>query len=596
MEVTKSNFKEVLPVLTQCILDSSFVAIDTEFSGLTSKKRANALDTCEERYQKLANGVKDFMILQFGLCTFSWDDEQRQYVANPFNFYIFPKPYNRQMPDMRFLCQSSSLAFLADQNFDFNKWISEGIPFLLPPDEERLRRMVASNREQPTPRDTPSVPNTEETAMPIPPHFEKTMELIMTKVENFVKDPEQKSLNLPPSTPLLRKLVFSSVKAVYKTGLHLESKHNEDNDKFIVIMKCSEQEKVNLENEKFDREQDGIEEAVGFTKVIRLLSQSGKVIVGHNMLLDLLHMIRLFVAPLPNDLAGFKALVKCALPRLIDTKVMSSTAPIQGLFPLTHLEKVYEACSEAPFVKPNVVVPRFDGYSDVAKAHEAGYDAYMTGVAFAAMASYLEKQRDGSTPSGDVDFDIVKPFLNKIFLFPRMEDIPYLNLDDKDLSPNRDHVFHVEHPDSWQFADIQKLFKDFGYVYITKVGTTSAFVSLTKRERATRVMQRLNRGNAPYVIQTYNEYHGIDGDDGRGGKRTHDQSDQDHGSFLNHSSSSTTSFNTPSKTPETVSVKRSKDDLSPCEVEEGELPQSPGPAKKKIKGQHTFFEEPTEWF
>ena len=595
--MTRLNFKEVLPAITEAILNSSFVAIDAEFSGLTAKKRANALDTCEERYQKLVNGVKDFTIMQFGMCTFSWDDEQQHYVAKPFNFYIFPKPYNRQMPDMRFLCQSSSLDFLADQKFDFNKWICEGIPFLLPSDEERLRKMVGANRERPTPSDKSSVPDTEEKIMPIPPHFEKTMEVIMSKVEKFVKDPEQKSLNLPPSTPLLRKLVYSSVKAVHKTGLHLESKCNEDNDKFIMITKCSEQEKVNLENEKFDREQDEIEQAVGFTKVIRLLSQSGKVIIGHNMLLDLLHMIKLFVAPLPNDLAGFKALVKAVLPRLIDTKVMSSTEPIQGLFPLTHLEKVYKGCLEAPFVKPKISVPEgFEDYSDSSKAHEAGCDAYMTGVAFAAMASYLEKQHNGSTPSGEVNFEVVKPFLNKIFLFPRMEDIPYLNLDDKDLTPSRDHVFHIQHPDSWQFSDIQKLFKDFGYVYVTKVDGTSAFISLTKRERANKVMQKLDRRNVPYLIQTYNEYHGIDGCDGHDGEPALGRGNQDgHGSFLNYSSTSTTSFNTPTKTPETVSVKRSKDDLSSSEVEEGELPHSPGPAKKKLKGQDTFFEEPDEW-
>ena len=604
MEVTRLNFKEALPVISEAIEDSSFIAIDAEFSGLTARKRENAMDTCDERYQKLINGVKDFTIMQFGICTFSWDDEQQQYIAKPFNFYIFPKPYNRQMPDARFLCQSSSLDFLAGQGFDFNKWITQGIPFLLPSDEDRLRQMVGAYHGQPAPNGTPSMPNTEETPMPIPPALEKTIECIMKKVEKFIEDPEEKSLSLPPLSPLVRKLIYSSVKAAHKTGLHLESKKNEDGDKYIMITKCSEEEKKDMENEKFDQEQVGIEQAVGFAKVIRLLSQSGKAILGHNMLLDLLHTIRLFIAPLPNNLDNFKALVKGVLPRLIDTKVMASTEPLQGCFPLSHLQEVYNKSSEAPFVKPNVLFAEgFGDYSDESKAHEAGFDAYMTGVVFIAMAAFLEKQRDGSAPCGEMDFEIIKPFLNKVFLFPRMEDIPYLNLDGKDFMPSRNHVFHIEHPENWSFSDIQKLFKDFGYVYVTKVNKTSAFVSVAKRERATRVMQKLGKGDVPYRIQTYNEYHGFDdgdddvdldggGDDGdNGGKDGTDA----HGSFLNESHTDTPSLETPSKTPENVSSKRMKDDVSSSEVEDGELPDSPEPAPKKLKSEHTYFEEPDEW-
>ena len=610
MDVTRSNFRDILPVISEAIESSSFISIDVEFSGLTSKKRENAMDTCNERYQKLVSGIKDFMIMQFGICTFSWDSENQQYTAKPFNFYIFPKPYNRQMPDSRFLCQSSSLNFLAEQGFDFNKWISEGIAFLVPADENKLRRMVSAHGDQETPNGGTSTPKAEQEPMAIPPAFEKTIKLIMEKVEKFVNDPEKKSFNLPPSTPLVRKLVYSSVNSAYETGLYLESKTNEENEKFIMITKCTEEEKKDLESKKFDQENVEIEQAVGFSKVVRLLSQSGKVILGHNMLLDLLHTIRLFVSPLPNNLDGFKALIKGVLPRLVDTKVMASTAPLAEHFTLSHLQEVYRKSSEAPFVKPNIQFAEgFDKYTDGKKAHEAGFDAYMTGVAFIAMASFLEKQRDGNITCGEVDFEVIKPFLNKLFLFPRMEDIPYLNLDGNDLTPSRNHVFHIEHPDSWQFSNIQKLFKDFGYVYITKIDGRSAFVSLAKRERASRVLKKLGRGDVPYRIQTYNDFHGIDVDDDKDGGYCVDGGNgyisyQETGanvSFLNESSSSTPSssstqsFYTPNKTQETVSSNKSKEDAFASEMEEGELPGSPEPVKKKLKGEHTFFEEPDDW-
>jgi len=43
-----------------------------------------------------------------------------------YNFYIFPTPHVRSAPDPWFLCQTSSMDFLASQGFDFNKLFKEG--------------------------------------------------------------------------------------------------------------------------------------------------------------------------------------------------------------------------------------------------------------------------------------------------------------------------------------------------------------------------------------------------------------------------------------------------------------------------------------
>lgn len=603
MEVTRLNFKEALPVISEAIEDASFLAIDAEFSGLTVKKKSNSLDTCEERYHKLIYGIKDFTILQFGISTFSWDEEQQQYVAKPFNFYIFPKPYNRQMPDMKFLCQSSSMDFLASQGFDFNKWIYHGIPFLLPYDEDKLRRLMETRREedlneQNSTTTTPKTKKGKYQSITIPPEFEKTIENIMKKIAEFIEDPNEKTLSLPPSTPFVRKLVYGSVKSTYKSGLHLESKVIEKDKKHIVISKVTEDEKKYLENEKSNREDNEIELAIGFSKVIRMISQSGKIILGHNMLLDLLHMIRLFSCPLPGDLDGFKALVRGIFPRLVDTKLMASTKPLQDHFPLTHLEEVYKKSSEEPFQKPNVLLAEgFEQYLESSKAHEAGFDAYITGVSFLAMVSYLQKLRDGAVSETEIDFEVTKPFLNKIFLFPRIEDIPYLNLSGSDLTPNRDHVFYVEFPETWQFSDIQSLFKDFGYVYISRLNSTSAFVSVAKRERATKVLYKLDIDDVPYRIMSYNEYHNgstEDDEDGAGGS--------DYPQNKSHDVSPTPSPRvSPSPKPARASRELTKE-VTPLddEVEEGELPDSPEasnsaePPRKKPKNQQDF-EEPDEW-
>ena len=617
MEVTRQNFKETLPLISQAIEDASFLAIDAEFTGLTSRLRRaeNSLDTCEERYEKLKEGIKDFTIPQFGLCAFIWDEEQRQYVAKPFNFYIFPKPYSRQMPDMRFVCQSSSLDFLANQGFDFNKWINHGIPFLLPHSEEKLRQLLESRRDEDknesgTCLETPNGSKGNQDVT-IPSEYVKTIEYVMKTVAEFTADPSVESLDLPPSTPFVRKLVYSSVKSAYKSGLHLESKVDKQNKKFIQIVKVSEEEKKSLENKKSERENEEFEIAVGFSKVVRLISQSGKVILGHNVLLDPLHTIRLFICPLPGHLSGFKALVKSTLPRLIDTKVMASTAPLQQHFALTHLNELYKKTNEDPFVKPDVILPEdFGVYSEGEKSHEAGFDAYMTGVSFIAMVAYLQKLRDGDVLDTQIDFEIIKPFLNKIFLFPRIEDVPYLNLSGEDLMPNRDHVFYLDHfPETWQFSDIQALFKNFGYVYVTRLNGTSAYVSVAKKERATKVLYNLDKDGAPYRIMSYKEYQDLCNDE--------DSAESSYYS-LNKSQDTSPAENASNPEAAKISKKPSKesapsdgevedgeiaDSPEPLrkkprgheEVEDGEIPDSPEPPKKKAKGQHTWFDEPDDW-
>lgn len=44
----------------------------------------------------------------------------------------------------------------------------------------------------------------------------------------------------------------------------------------------------------------------------------GKLIVGHNMLLDLCHVIRQFFNPLPETYSEFKALVHGLFPKYIN--------------------------------------------------------------------------------------------------------------------------------------------------------------------------------------------------------------------------------------------------------------------------------------
>jgi poly(A)-specific ribonuclease len=101
-------------------------------------------DTLEERYRKVKRAGESFLVTQFGLSTVHVDDAQ-QFSIKTWNFYIFPRPYGTS--DERFLCQASSLQFLSEHGFDFNKFIGEGIPFINLSKTEQLRQRLEKRIE-----------------------------------------------------------------------------------------------------------------------------------------------------------------------------------------------------------------------------------------------------------------------------------------------------------------------------------------------------------------------------------------------------------------------------------------------------------------
>ncbi|CAJ0919250.1 unnamed protein product [Ranitomeya imitator] len=146
----KPNFKDQLPAVCQAIAEADFLAIDGEFSGISDGPSftalTNSLDTAEERYQKLKQHSMEFLLFQFGLCTFTYDSKKAKYIMKSFNFYIFPRPFSRNSPDKKFVCQSSSIDFLANQGFDFNKVFRDGIPYLNQEEERQLRDQQEDKR------------------------------------------------------------------------------------------------------------------------------------------------------------------------------------------------------------------------------------------------------------------------------------------------------------------------------------------------------------------------------------------------------------------------------------------------------------------
>ncbi|NWX27914.1 PARN ribonuclease, partial [Notiomystis cincta] len=540
-----ADFKDNLNKVYEAIEESDFLAIDGEFSGISDGPSVSALtngfDTPEERYQKLKKHSMDFLLFQFGLCTFKYDDTEEKYIMKSFNFYIFPKPFNRNSPDVKFVCQSSSIDFLANQGFDFNKVFRNGIPYLNQEEERQLREQYDEKRSQANGAGSLSYisPNSTKCPVTIPEDQKKFVEKVVEQIEDLLKNEESESLELEPCTGFQRKLIYQTLSWKYPKGIHVETLESDKKERYIVISKVDEEERKRREQQKQAKEQEELNDAVGFSRVVHAIANSGKLVIGHNMLLDVMHTIHQFYCPLPDDLAkwaffSFKLFSSCFVSRLLDTKLMASTQPFKEIINNTSLAELEKRLKEVPFSPPKVEsaegFPSYDTASE--QLHEAGYDAYITGLCFISMANFLGTCEVFSRPSPwcfcscllHTEFilhssgsflsppknhvsarsKLIEPFFNKLFLM-RVMDIPYLNLEGPDLQPKRDHVLHVTFPKEWKTSDLYQLFSAFGNIQVSWIDDTSAFVSLSQAEQV-QIAVNTSRYAESYRIQTYAEY------------------------------------------------------------------------------------------
>ncbi|KAL1417575.1 hypothetical protein MTO96_006130 [Rhipicephalus appendiculatus] len=148
MEVTAENFQEQYGVLKAALENASFVAIDCEFTGLELERSTHAYDTPEERYRKLRESSLDFLVVQVGVCVFQHDKEKRGYKYKAFNFYVCPKQTVKGAPDRMFRCQASSLQFLSQHGFDFNKLFSHGVSYLRTDEAAQLSQALSERHAQ----------------------------------------------------------------------------------------------------------------------------------------------------------------------------------------------------------------------------------------------------------------------------------------------------------------------------------------------------------------------------------------------------------------------------------------------------------------
>ncbi|XP_067149619.1 poly(A)-specific ribonuclease PNLDC1 isoform X1 [Apteryx mantelli] len=406
MDVGAAGFERRLPRLRGLLRRAAFLGLDMEFTGLHSafpqNNKPSLFDSPAEWYLKARRSVQRFTVSQFGLAIFS-NENSNKYVVHSYNFFLFPSTFG--VMDAEFTLSASSIQFLSHYGFDYNKFLKDGIPYMNELQEKSLSQHLLAGSWK-----VCSVLDRDK------------MKKAIDEVTCWIAAAEEEETMILQD---LSGIQMFEVQLVLRRALkNVWTQPLGDNE--VIVKKVSPQHRWLLENSSHDSCQKELilMSARGFTNLFQALVKAKKPLVGHNMLMDLLHLHDKFYKPLPESYEEFKRNIHSLFPVLIDTKTV--TKSIWKKYPLprvSNLLEVYEAlCSNLNPTDPTcpVIVLASDcsRYAEKKSPHEAGYDAFLCGSVLLKVAHLLLCRSTGVAAEADPSFSeylgaLVK-YLNKV--------------------------------------------------------------------------------------------------------------------------------------------------------------------------------------
>ncbi|GAA5815115.1 hypothetical protein MFLAVUS_008621 [Mucor flavus] len=519
MEVLKSDFEVNLPLIKEALLDADFIAIDTEFTGLSTPDiQFQNGDELSTRYSKLKSCVQEFTIIQYGVCAFKKDKATGDYVVKPFNFYIFGADTDHIQSRRVFSATPSSLSFLRSNKFDFNKLIEQGIPFYNYSEESSMfqssqgtnivnRRSVISA--------TISLLTYFNVESSLTKSGKSFLEYNRNSINKWLQGNTEKPLVVQVNSSFYKKLMYQEIQDTKYNGF---LKATQRDSKHLEISRLKEEDK---------RQNNVNSPKLNFRAIIELIKEANCPVVAHNAAYDIFHTIDQFWQYLPNEVGEFKSIANSMWDNIVDTKYLAEFHPIiKSCFNTSVLGTLYNTVSsELQEAGQNIVMGKgFERYTGNDVEHEAGYDAYMTGVIYLAFVAFiLEKQQttpteenttstekgdeteesesesedesedeseaeSGAASSDDDEEEVstsifmdksIVPYYGKIYLMRC--DIPYLNLKGEEeveliTYPNKFFLHNI--PIGMTNTAIEKLYPSILPIAISWVNDSNAWIIL----------------------------------------------------------------------------------------------------------------------
>ncbi|KAK9302513.1 hypothetical protein QLX08_005504 [Tetragonisca angustula] len=482
-EVLDSNFEVLYPQIENAVNNANFITIDAEFSGMYSEKRLihSLFDTLNDRYKTLKKNIQQFTIVQFGIATFRHVPFENAYKTECFNFYLFPRSI--PLKNRKISWQVTSLNFLCKHNFDFNKFLNDGICYLNEPDEKLLTDYLTQG----------DLANILKHLL-----FEEEMELneYRNQISEWMARSEQTTLKLPVTNPTLQYILHKDLRNNYNNIWTVSD------TKSMSFLKITPDKQEYMSKQENNLEEILLNSFMRFSKIFKLLSSSKKFIVGHNVLLDLMFMHQQFYKPLPDSYTEFKNNIHTLFPEIYDTKFLSfelrKLCKAEVNWKQNSLSILYEYFTTTgaflSFNSPKIVLNE-ESFSNQKSYHSAGWDAYFAGCIFVKMAHVFCVKKFGSGLEERIVthselMSCVKKFVNSINIARSNE--MYMKFDGEDPVLSRPEWLLVKlKSPSIDIKELIKKFSSFGTVDVMPFSHRCFLVAATNHNRSGAVLSGL---------------------------------------------------------------------------------------------------------
>lgn len=423
MNVTRENFACTVDEFCELAQSCEFFAFDEEMTGISLPNLPETPLMCvEEMYHSKRQVAQRYSIIQIGICLFHRDDAVagasdasaigRRYIARPFNFYLFPSssqdgPYQgpvlagaEESTDV--VLSSSAIAFLRKNKMDFQRWFYHGIPFCNEAMEEQLRNqasasaaagvLVTPSSDSPSAADSSSLSSSPSLLSASEQQWVANAKAV---AETFARETDfEKCLPLTKSRAA-RERVKKWIEQSYDTMV-VAFRNRPNGAKDAVLVRTTKEETIRRRQLELELKERELLDKIGFRRAFRALVQCKKPCVGHNCFADVLFLLAAVDRPLPSLLPDMKARVQELFPTVFDTRYISGQYAHfpPSRFQSTHLGGLFAAytTAEPTSCAVEVTLPLGFGAYDSRTlqkaargsnpAHEAGYDALMTGTVF----------------------------------------------------------------------------------------------------------------------------------------------------------------------------------------------------------------------
>ncbi|NWI70614.1 PNDC1 ribonuclease, partial [Todus mexicanus] len=449
-----------------------------------------------ERYLKARRSVQRFTAAQLGKCCSDTENKLPRYVVHSYNFFLFPSTLG--VTDVEFTLSASSIRFLSHYGFDYNKFLKDGIPYMNEVQEESLRQHLLEGSCR-----VSSVLDREVLKKAID---EVTRWIAAAKEEETIILQDLSDYQVLEVQLVLRQ----ALQNVWTQPL---------GDRKIMVKKVSLQHRQHLENSRYDhcRKELILLSARGFTNLFRAIVKAKKPLVGHNMLMDLMHLHDKFYKPLPESYEEFKRNIHNLFPVIIDTKTVTKSIWKVGLprsfcldltLPLVFSSNLNHEDSACPVI---ALASDCSRYAEKKSPHEAGYDAFLCGSG-KMLLEHLFRVCIGTwhdaveaDPSFSRYLTVLAKYLNKVNFI--RGGVPSINFSGED-TPCEHPPLLVVRVRGWPGLNERQIYEEFKALYGFDVRQLSKnqFILLSNKFKNVRLVLRDYKHHPHLQISIYRHW------------------------------------------------------------------------------------------